>query len=80
MSGFLYQIENRQKEKMQQQKENGKKTRKPAKPDPHGRKTVGVKVDPTTYEELVRLKKKQGLGSIKEAVLVAAREGLKRLL
>lgn len=78
MSGFLYQIENRQK-KMEQKQGNGKK-RKTGKPDPYGRKTVGVKVDPTTYEELVRLKKKHGLSSIKEAVLVAAREGLKRLL
>lgn len=80
MSGFLYQIENRQKEKMQKQKDNGEKKRKTPRPDPQGRKTIGVKVDPTTYEELVRLKEKHRLGSLKEAVLVASREGLRRLL
>ena len=78
MSGFLYQIENRQKNMQQEHKDNGK--RKPSKPDPKGRKTIGVKVDPTTYEDLVRLKERRRLSGLREALLVAAREGLQRLL
>lgn len=76
MSGFLYQIENRQKEMMNKDK----RVRSTPKLDPSGAKTVGVKVPPDTYKKLAQLKEQRKLKSLKEAVLVAAEEGLRQLL
>jgi hypothetical protein len=48
-------------------------------PKPEKAKVVGVKVEPNLYQQLAILKERRGLKSIKEAMLMAAREGLRYL-
>lgn len=73
MPGFLYQIENRQKEISKVSEPN-----KPATLS-DGPKTIGIKVSPQLYERLAIIKDKYGLKSMKEALVRAASEGVTRL-
>lgn len=43
-------------------------------------KTVGVKVEPSLYADLKRVQKKHGVKSLRQALLYAAKVGVKALL
>lgn len=65
---MLEQIEKRQREML----EEFEKKQKP--------KTIGVPTPPDLYEKLVRLKEKEGLSSLKKAMILAACKGVDQLL
>jgi hypothetical protein len=67
---MLEQIERKHRKMMEEQQ----LPPKPTKP-----KIVGVKVEPDLYQQLLLLKKRRGLTSIKAALLLAAEEGIARL-
>lgn len=70
-------IERRQEKLMQQRDEHQAET--PAAPPKPKAKTMGVQVEPELYAKLEKVRDKYKTGSLKAAMLLAAREGLKFL-
>ena len=66
---MLDQIEEKQRKQQAQYKNDPKKA-----------KTIGVPTPPGLYAKLAQLKKKKGLKSLKEAMLLAAEAGIDGLL